>query len=96
MTEKELGQHLSCPALPPCKFRIVRRQSGPDRADARWRSSYRGRAVWRVSGGAGLRLAHLIAPDLGEHNETVLKQYLGYDADHVAQLTARMEFADSL
>jgi len=30
----------------------------------------------------------LIAPDLGEHNETVLTQYLGYDADRVAQLTA--------
>jgi CoA:oxalate CoA-transferase len=30
----------------------------------------------------------LIAPDLGEHNEAVLAQYLGYDADRVAQLTA--------
>jgi formyl-CoA transferase len=30
----------------------------------------------------------LIAPDLGEHNETVLRQYLGYDADRMAQLTA--------
>ncbi|MGH7960525.1 MAG: CoA transferase, partial [Candidatus Binatia bacterium] len=30
----------------------------------------------------------LVAPDLGEHNETVLKQYLGYDADRVTQLTA--------
>jgi len=29
----------------------------------------------------------LIAPDLGEHNETVLTQYLGYDATRVAQLT---------
>jgi len=29
----------------------------------------------------------LIAPDLGEHNETVLTQYLGYDAARVAQLT---------
>jgi crotonobetainyl-CoA:carnitine CoA-transferase CaiB-like acyl-CoA transferase len=28
----------------------------------------------------------LIAPDLGEHNEAVLRQYLGYDADRVAQL----------
>ena len=30
----------------------------------------------------------LLAPDLGEHNETVLTQYLGYDADRVAHLTA--------
>lgn len=29
----------------------------------------------------------LIAPDLGEHNEVVLKQYLGYDAAKVAALT---------
>jgi len=29
----------------------------------------------------------LVAPDLGEHNETVLKQYLGYDAERLAQLT---------
>jgi hypothetical protein len=27
------------------------------------------------------------APDLGEHNQTVLKQYLGYDDAYVAQLT---------
>jgi crotonobetainyl-CoA:carnitine CoA-transferase CaiB-like acyl-CoA transferase len=30
----------------------------------------------------------LIAPDLGEHNEAVLTQYLGYSADRVAHLTA--------
>jgi crotonobetainyl-CoA:carnitine CoA-transferase CaiB-like acyl-CoA transferase len=30
----------------------------------------------------------LIAPDLGEHNEAVLSQYLGYDAERVAQLAA--------
>ncbi|MGE0684500.1 MAG: CaiB/BaiF CoA transferase family protein [Candidatus Binatia bacterium] len=29
----------------------------------------------------------LIAPDLGEHNEAVLAQYLGYDAARVAHLT---------
>jgi CoA:oxalate CoA-transferase len=28
------------------------------------------------------------APDLGEHNQTVLNRYLGYDENRVAQLTA--------
>jgi formyl-CoA transferase len=30
----------------------------------------------------------LTAPDLGEHNEVVLSQYLGYDETRIAQLTA--------
>jgi crotonobetainyl-CoA:carnitine CoA-transferase CaiB-like acyl-CoA transferase len=30
----------------------------------------------------------LTVPDLGEHNQTVLHRYLGYEADRVAQLTA--------
>jgi len=30
----------------------------------------------------------LPAPQLGEHNQTVLQRYLGYDAERVAQLTA--------